>query len=291
VASIRDLVVDAHVHFWDPGVLHYPWLRPVPELERTFLPGDYDPFREGDGAVDAVVFVEANCAPGEGADEVAFVEGLAMREPRVTGVVAFADLLDEQARSLTLDRLSKRPRVAGVRYSIQGHPAGFALQRAFVRGVQEVGSKGLTFDVCATATQLPDVAELVRRCPGTRFVLDHCGKPAIRDDAFDNWGVDLARLAAHDHICCKLSGLLTEARSDQRVDAALAPYAEHVVACFGAERIMYGSDWPVVTLAGGVAEWRGFVDRFTAGWSPDERRCFYAANAIRTYGLTPNATN
>lgn len=283
----RPLVIDAHVHFWDPGRLRYAWLDETPALRRPFLPSDYEPL--ANGSVAAIVFVEANAEPAESAAEVAFVDRLAAAEPRIAAAVAFVDLLDGSRRDAALERLATSPRVVGVRYHIQGQPASICRDEAFVRGVQEIGGAGLTFDLCATADQLPDVAKLIQRCPGTQFVLDHCGKPAIRDDAFASWASDVARIAAHGNVCCKLSGLFTEARPEQRHFEPIRPYAEHVLASFGVGRLMYGSDWPVVSVAGGVAAWRAFTDRFTATWSAADRRKFYSDNAIRFYRLPIHA--
>src|SRR5262249_28455837 len=150
---------------------------------------------------------------------------------------------------------------------------------------------GFTFDLCVTPDQLDDAVELVRRCPDARFVLDHCAKPAIRDNAFAPWALAIEHLAMHDHVSCKLSGLMTESRSDQRTAEALRPYAEHVRTCFGATRLLYGSDWPVCTLAGGEGLWRDIVEELTADWTSDERRAFYADNALRLYGLARNANH
>lgn len=276
-------VVDAHVHFWDPAELRYPWLDGEPALRRPFVPADYEPLATS--GVDTVVFVEANCTPADSAAEVALVERLAAAEPRIAGMVAFVDLLDEAARPSALARLSRAAGVVGVRQNIQGRAPGFSVDDAFVRGVEDVGHRGLAFDLCAAAGQLAEVTELVRRCPGTLFALDHCGKPAIRNDAFEPWATNIARLAAHPNVSCKLSGLLTEARAEQRRDEALLPFARHVLDCFGPSRLIYGSDWPVVTLAGGAAMWRAFTDRFTAAWTSADRQLFYSNNAIRLYGL------
>ncbi|MDB4883758.1 MAG: amidohydrolase 2 [Gemmatimonadetes bacterium] len=276
-------VVDAHVHFWDPALRRYPWLDDEPALQRAFLPADFAPLRTG--SVHAVVFVQADCDPASSDDEVAWVETLSNADPRVLGIVAHVDMLAEQTRSAALDRLAQRERVVGVRHNIQGHPAGYATDAAFVRGVQQVGARGLTFDLCITGGQLSEVVELVDRCPDTRFVLDHCGKPAIRDDAFATWAKQIERLAGHERVSCKLSGLLTEARSDQRSVGGLRLYAEHVVRCFGPERVLYGSDWPVATLSGGAEVWRVITDELSAAWSEADRRAFYADNALRFYGL------
>jgi L-fuconolactonase len=277
-------VVDAHVHFWDPTLLRYPWLEQEPTLQRTFLPADFEPLRAGD--VDAVVFVQADCAPEQSLGEVAWVEALASAEPRIVGIVAYVDMLAgaEQIAS-ALDRLEQSTMVVGVRHNIQGHAPGFAAEPEFARGVRQVGARGLAFDLCITGGQVAEVVTLVERCPDVRFVLDHCGKPAIRDDAFTSWAAPLERLASHEHVSCKLSGLLTEAREDQRDAPSLRRYADHAVQCFGAARMMYGSDWPVSTLGGGAERWRGVTDELTASWSADERRAFYANNALQFYGL------
>ena len=239
-------IVDSHVHFWDPGGIHYPWLKSVPALDRAFLPSDYAAATDGT-AITQLVFVEGNCRPE--------------------------------------DELASSPRVKAIRHNIQGQPRGFALQPAFVEGVRAVGRRGLTFDLCVTHEQLREVTDLVRRSPDTRFVLDHCGKPAIRHGRLEPWRSDIACLAAQENVCCKLSGLLTEAEPQRRRDEDLTPYAASVVECFGTERVLYGSDWPVVTLAGSWGDWYGFTERFTAAWTAAERRRFYADNALRVYAL------
>jgi len=277
-------VVDAHVHFWDPHVLHYQWLNENPSLCRAFKPTDYDELHAG--GVSAAVFVEANCHPDETLDEVRFVEGIADANPSIAGIVAYIGIGNSRATSETLERLTERPRVVGVRHNIQGHASGYCTTTAFVDAVREVGRRGLPFDLCITASQLEDARTLVARCPDTSFVLDHCGKPAIRDNDFATWAADLELLAQHDNIVCKLSGLLTEARDDQRNDQVILPYAEHALQCFGESRMLYGSDWPVVSIAGGATAWRAMVDRFTSTWSPSARQAFFADNAIRTYRLS-----
>jgi L-fuconolactonase len=283
---VRIGVVDSHVHFWNPAELHYPWLDELPALQRALLPPEY---RAAAGAVPVtrVVFVECNCRPEEAQREVRFVEHLAEGdgEPRISGIIAYADLTGATALDRALDALRCSPLVKGVRHNIQGHPAGFALEPAFVDGVREVGRRGLTFDLCVTHDQLGEVAELVERCPPTRFVLDHCAKPPIRTRQLEPWRACLARLAAHENVCCKLSGLLTEAERAGWREDDLIPYATAAVECFGIERVMYGSDWPVLTLAGSYADWYGFTDRFTTSWSTADRSRFYADNAVRVYGL------
>lgn len=277
-------VVDSHVHFWDPAELDYPWLDALPALRRPFGPAEYAA-ASAEAPVERVVFVECNPAPGQGVAEARRVQRLAEAEPRLAGIVAFADLLDLGSLVGVLDELSSLPLLRGVRHNIQGNPPGFCLQPAFVAGVLEVGRRGLSFDLCATHDQLGEVAELAARCPDTRLVLDHCGKPAIRDRAMEPWRDSIARLASLEHVWCKLSGLLTEADPARWSEDDLLPYADHIAAAFGTGRLMYGSDWPVLTLAGPYGAWYQFTRRFTRDWSPDEARRFYRDNAAEFYRL------
>lgn len=277
-------VVDAHVHFWDPAELRYLWLEGHPALGQAFLPRDYAA-ATGGIPIAQVVFVECNCLPEQSRQEVAFVDRLALTEPRIAGIVAFADVADARGLEQVLDALSCSPKVKGVRHNIQGQPAGFSLRPSFVRGVRAVGRRGLTFDLCVTHDQLGEITALVRACPDTRFVLDHGGKPGIRHRGIEPWSANIARLAAHENVCCKLSGLLTEAGPERWVEDDLIPYAARIVECFGTERVLYGSDWPVLTLAGSYRDWYGFTERFTDGWTATERSRFYGDNAVRVYGL------
>ena len=274
-------LIDAHVHFWDPRALRYPWLDAYPSLRRRYGPAEYAA-AVGDAPVSAVVLVEGNCIPAQNLAEVRGFERIA-EAVAVAGIVAFADVTS--ALPDALDALATSPLVKGIRHNIQGEAPGFCLQTAFVNGVRDIGRRGLTFDLCATHDQLADVIELVRRCPDTRFVLDHCGKPAIRERALETWARNLGVLAEHDNVSCKLSGLLTEATPSQRNAAGLMPFVDRVVERFGPRRLMYGSDWPVLTLAGTYADWYAFTRRVTAAWSDAEQADFYAGNAMRVYGL------
>jgi L-fuconolactonase len=276
------MIVDAHVHFWDPGELEYPWLEPMPELRRAFLPADFT--RAADGAsVSRLIAVEANCAPSQGAREVEFFERLSKTDPRVAGIVAYVDLNDTAARDRALDGLASHSLVKGVRHNIQGQPPGFCVQRPFVDGVREVGRRGYTFDLCITADQFADAIALVERCPETRFALDHCGKPQIRDGDVA-WPDLIERLSRFAHVSCKISGLLTEASPDSALDDSLR-YAMHAAECFGAKRVMFGSDWPVLTVAGAYAEWLSLARALTASWPASDARRFFGDNASEFYRL------
>ncbi len=277
-------VVDAHVHFWDPGALPYPWLDEFPSLRRAFLPPQHAAATAAT-PVERLVVVEGNCHPVRAREEVRWVEELKRRESRIAALVAYVDCTSDGAAG-EIEHWVAHPLVRGIRHNVQGHAPGFCLQPAFVAGVREAGRRGLTFDICATHDQLANVLALARLCPDTPLVLDHFGKPPVGEvAAFAPWAERVRELAALPHVCCKVSGLLTEAAPECRRDENLLPYAERVLDCFGPERLIFGGDWPVVTLAGTWDEWYGFTRRFTAAWSDEERAAFYAGNAERFYGL------
>jgi L-fuconolactonase len=277
-----DGIVDAHVHFWDPALLEYPWLRELPMLDRAFRPPDYDAAIAG-AQVNGTVVIEANAAMGDTRGEARWFDRLAQLDERIRGIVAYV-AVDSMDRDRTLDELANVARVKGIRHNIQGEPAGFCLRFNFIDGVRTAGRRCFSFDLCATHDQLGEVVELVTQCPETHFVLDHCGKPAIRDAALEPWKTHIRALAERQNVSCKLSGLLTEA-APHCTDRDLMPYAEHVVECFGAARVMYGSDWPVLTLAGDYSRWLEFTRMLTSSWTPDEQRAFYSGNATRFYAL------
>ncbi|HEX9483186.1 MAG TPA: amidohydrolase family protein [Gemmatimonadaceae bacterium] len=286
--SIRRMVIDSHVHFWDPTALSYPWIGQVYALRRPFLPADFAALSED--RLDGIIVVEANSAAADAPAEVEFLAELATREPRIMGIVVFLDVTDHATLDATLPALARRDAVVGVRHNVQGTPRGYCLTSTFVRGVRRVAAERLTFDLCITADQFDEALSLVEQCDGVDIVLDHCGKPAIRNDAFAPWAAAIERMASHARVTCKISGLLTEARPDQRHADALRPYVDHVRACFGADRILYGSDWPVVTLAGGEALWRDIMDELTADWPAAEQEAFYSGNAARRYDLRRHAS-
>jgi L-fuconolactonase len=277
--------VDSHVHFWDPPGLPYPWLDAEPTISRAHVPSDLLT-EAGNHAPRHIVFVQAGCERSRSLDEVTWVEGLAEREPKIAAIVAFAPVDEGAATTRALDALCERPLVRGVRHLIQDATDPQLCQRpAFVDGVRSVGQRGLCFELCLRKEQLPAAIELVRACPDTRFVLDHAGKPDIRAARLDPWRADIETIAAFPRVVCKLSGLVTEAHATAWTPDDLRPYVEHVIACFGPGRLLFGSDWPVVKLASTYTRWlesaRALLDRL----APADRDAIFFDNARRTYRI------
>jgi L-fuconolactonase len=278
-------IVDAHIHFWDPAGLRYPWLTELPAIHRPFLPADLLA-QVGPHELEKIVFVQAGAHPDDALAEVAWVSELARSEPRIDAIVADAPLEDGVAVAGHLAALQKYPLVKGVRRLIQAEGLGFANTPAFIQAVQLLPDYGFSFDICIVHYQLGDVLQLVAACPDVAFVLDHFGKPAIKVGGMEPWASQIAELAAFPNVHCKLSGLITEADHDAWQPADLQPYIDHVLACFGPARLMYGGDWPVSLLAtDSWASWVATAEAALSGCSKAEKAAIFAGNASAFYRL------
>jgi L-fuconolactonase len=277
--------VDAHVHFWDGARMPYPWLADVPAIAGAHTPVELA--REAGALLpDAIVFVEAAVDPARALDEVEWVETLAAREPRIAAIVAQVAVDRGVETEAALGALAGRALVRGVRHNLQDYAdPGHCLRPAFIDGVRAVGARGWTFDLCVRHAQLPACTALVRACPETTFVLDHAGKPYIRGGVLDPWRKNVAALAGLPNVVCKLSGLVTEADPATWTPAALAPYVDHLLSCFGPGRLLFGSDWPVVNLAANYTRWLETALDFLAPLSENERAGIMSQNTRRIYRL------
>jgi L-fuconolactonase len=276
-------VVDAHVHLWDPSRLRYSWLDGT-ELDRLI---DASTLRATSGTVTDFVVVQADCAESQGLAEVEWLVEQSDQLPGLRGIVAFAPLERGADVRDYLAALRANPSVVGVRRLIQDERPGFAVADRFLDGVAALADFELTFDVCVRSSQLDEVIELVRRTPDVQFVLDHVGKPRIGADP-SRWRLQIAELAARHNIVCKLSGLMTEIVSEPTGVEAVEPYLAHALAEFGPERCVFGSDWPVMTLAASYSDWLDLVVSLVPG--EDDRRAVLAGTAERVYELSASAT-
>jgi L-fuconolactonase len=283
-------LLDSHVHFWDPHHLTYPWLAEVPPLNRAFTPEDLAAQRPE--PVD-VVFVEAGRAAHQAGAEIDHVRRAARHRPWIRGVVAHADLEDPTRARPVIRAYAGDPFVVGVRRNVQDEAAGFTAAGGFRAGVRLLGDAGLPFDACVRAHQLPELAELAAACPQTTIVLDHLGKPSPPGDS--SWGQALRRLARHGNVVCKLSGLATEA-APGTARSLIAATLREALQIFGPGRCLYGSDWPVMTLATDYGSWLDLVRAALAAHAPEAADAVLYGNAARIYQvdratpLIPNGT-
>jgi L-fuconolactonase len=278
-------IVDAHHHLWDLRVRDQDWISgaELAPLRHNFLLGDYQALARAHG-VTASVVVQTVTVPGETPELLA----LAGASDLVAGVVGWADLTEPGIadRIAELAAMPGGAKLVGLRHQVQSEPDPQWLGRADVRrGLAAVAAAGLTYDLVVTAGQLKPAARAAADLPDLVFVVDHLGKPPVAAGRTQPWARDLRRLAALPNTVAKLSGLVTEADWHGWTVADLRPYADVALDAFGPDRLMFGSDWPVCTLAasyGGVLE----AARELAGQlSEAERAAVFAGTATSTYGL------
>jgi L-fuconolactonase len=278
-------VVDAHHHLWDLGVRDQDWITgPVlAPLRRDFLLADFQPLADANGVAASVV-VQTVTAPGETPELLT----LAAASDLIAGVVGWADLTDLGIgdRIAALRRMPGGAKLVGLRHQVQSEPDPDWLTRPDVlRGLAAIAEAGLVYDLVVTAGQLPAAARAAAAVPGLRFVLDHLGKPPIASGRTEPWAADLRRLAALPNTVGKLSGLVTEADWDRWQVTDLRPYTDVALDAFGPDRLMFGSDWPVCTLAARYGDVLAAARDLTAGLSPDERAAVFFGTATAVYGL------
>ena len=278
-------IVDTHVHLWDLGRFRLPWLEPGSPLDRDYLPDDYLRAAEGLDVVRAV-YMEVDVEPSQHAAEAEYVVDLCRRRvgPLVGAVIGGRPSADDFRAYL--DRFRDAPEVKGGRQVLHGAgtPPGTCLTPEFIRGVQLLGERGLSFDLCLRPGELGDAARLVEACPGTSFILDHCGNPDVRSADLSGWRADVARLAERENVVCKVSGIVATAAPGWAAEE-LAPVVEHVLASFGPERVVFGGDWPVCTRGATLRQWVEALRSIVAERGEAECRKLLHDNAVRVYRL------
>jgi len=277
-------IVDTHVHLWHPKQLRYPWLAEVPALNRPYLLKDYIA-AYGALAIESIVFVQCDTHPDDGLKETAWVTSLAAVDPRIQGIVAWAPLEEGVQVAPFVEKLAENRLIKGIRRLIQSESVDFCVQPNFVSGVKTLSRYGLSFDLCIFHPQLANAIRLVEQCPHVQFILDHIGKPDIKNQLFDPWKQEIETLAGFANVHCKISGLVTEADLETWTPADLQPYIEHVITCFGFDRVLYGSDWPVSTQASDYPRWVQTLTDAVSGCTSQELRNLFRDNAIKFYKL------
>ena len=278
-------IVDTHIHLWDPSVLRYPWLEEVPFLNKPYLLADY---RNACGEinVETMIFVQCDTHPDDNLKEAEWVTSLSKEDPRIRGIVAGAPLEAGDGVKPLLEQLADIPLVKGIRRLIQSESLEFCVQPDFISGVQSLEKFGLIFDICIYHPHLANTIQFVKQCPNVQFILDHIGKPNIKDQLFEPWKREIKELSEFPNVFCKVSGLVTEADFERWTAADLKPYIDHVIECFGFDRVIYGSDWPVAAQATEYSRWVDTLERAVSGCSDDELSRLFRDNALQFYRVS-----
>jgi predicted TIM-barrel fold metal-dependent hydrolase len=277
-------ILDAHHHLWDTRRLRYTLFDELPALNRPYTIDEFEPVAARNGVIGSIC-VEAASAGADGFSEATWLLGQGSAE-LVQGIVVWAPL-ERPDLAAYLDRLREIDdgRIVGVRRSFEFEEPDFASHDEVVAGVQEVARRGLVCDVVVFHPALPAVVDLVRACPEAMFVLDHLGKPPIRDGLLGLWSEHIAELASFPNIVCKISGLMTEADHARWRTEDLVPWIEHAIRCFGWSRVLFGSDWPVCRLAGTYERWLEVATTASRSATAEQKQAFFVDNARRAYRL------
>ncbi|ORE01369.1 amidohydrolase 2 [Rhizopus microsporus var. microsporus] len=296
-------VVDAHVHFWHPDEVYIPWISGTEHKDAK----EYAQEAKRVG-VHYVIYVETNVDSHHGLVEAEWINRYADSLTAsatfggIGGIVAFAPVHQGRHVSSYLRTLIRLvgTKLKGVRYLIQdssGDPKRVC-HPDFVQGVQILGQHNLSFDLTINCNdcpeQFPPLKELVGQCPLVQFVLDHMAKPPCDSQpgeaAFEFWKSEMEALARYENVCCKLSGLLTELKKEHKRSKAamtkqLTPFIQVARDCFGPDRLMFGSDWPMCTLAASWQEWFEVLSDIVDHWTNEDKQKLFVTNAVRIYRL------
>ena len=276
-------IIDTHQHLWDTSNLEYPWLEGFDLLGKRYTAEDY---REAIGDLNVLKSVHVEGDPAE-TDVVKEVEWLTQisEEDGMIGAIAAAAPLEKPNAEAILEQLTGFGLVAGVRRMAWHHPdPQFYASPELINGVKLLKKFDLSFELCANHAQLPAAIELVKATPDVRHALNHCGGPDIKGGQFEPWATHVRELAAFENVHCKVSGIVTTA-SENWTREELKPYIQHLVEVFGYDRVMFGSDWPVCTLAATYQEWVAALSWAVEDASDAEKNRLFYENASEFYSV------
>lgn len=274
--------IDAHHHLWKYSVADYGWITPeMKVIKRDFLPEDLEPLMHHFG-IEGTVAVQAR----QTLEETEWLLGLAAKHPLIRAVVGWVPLTDGAGVKRSLEKFAGNRTLRGVRHVVQDEAdPRYILRSDFNEGVRALREFGLRYDILIFERHLPAAIEFVDRHPDQTFILDHVAKPRIKDKVISPWDRNIKELAKRQNVYCKLSGMITEADPQRWTPEILRPYIEIVLGAFGARRVMYGSDWPVMLLAGSYERWYRTVTVAIEKFSKAERDRIMGGTAAEAYGI------
>ncbi len=277
--------IDTHLHLILPELFDYDWINGIPALVDQVFDGPDYLAAAADSDIDAAIFVEVDVAEKDFISEAAHLCALAENQTHgIVGVIAACrpENADFDAQLETL----KHPHLLGFRRVLHTQHDDLSTSELFRQNIARIGAACLTFDLCVLPHQLAIGAELIDACPNTQFILDHCGVPNIAAGDLGFWREQLRELARRPHLACKISGIIAYAQGDAAITAdTLRPVVEHAIDCFGWDRVLWGSDWPVCNLTRDLRTWTTLLDEILAPCAPTERAQLYRDNARRIYQL------
>ena len=278
-------IVDTHQHLWDLDLFRYSWLSSVPTLNRSFRMADYLQAAAGLNVVKSV-HLEADVDEQYMLDETRHLLALADQPDNPLAGIVACGRPERTDFGNYLENIAGHPKLKGIRRVLHTRPDELGQGQLFIENVGTLSGYGLSFDICVLARQLPIAINLVSRCTDVSFILDHCGVPQVKEKILDPWRVHIAEIATFPNVVCKVSGLVAYADAKNWTADHLRPYIEHVIACFGWDRVMFGSDWPVCTLSATFKQWVTALHSITEAAGESNQRKLFHDNAVRVYRLT-----
>ncbi|MGX1930935.1 amidohydrolase family protein [Flagellimonas sp. 2504JD4-2] len=275
------MIIDSHQHFWMFDPVRDAWIdESMKAIRKDFLPSDLKPILDANG-VDGCVAVQAD----QSEEETQFLLDCAEKNEFVKGVVGWVNLLVSKAEE-RLEHFASHALLKGMRHIVQAEPdPNFMLRPDFQSGIAKLSKFDLTYDILVYPHQLSAAVELARKFPEQKFVLDHIAKPKISDGLDSQWALHMRSLALCSNVSCKLSGMVTETKDFEWQEMEFFPFMEVIIENFGADRVLFGSDWPVCLLAGSYENVISIVSNFIQQLSPTEQQKIMGLNAIHFYNL------
>ena len=274
------MIIDTHVHFWKYDKVRDAWITDQMKiLKQDHLPAHLLPTLKRND-VDGCVAVQA----GQSEYETHFLVELAKTHPEIKGVVGWVDLLNKNLGE-RLQFFSQYDVIKGWRHVVQSEPDDFLLREDFQNGIRALSPYNYTYDILIYHYQLKTALEFVSKFPKQKFVIDHCAKPDIGKKNIEEWKVLMKEVAQHPNVYCKLSGLFTETKWKQWSAGDFYPYLDVVFEAFGTDRLMYGSDWPVMLLSGIYVQWKSLLEKYMENFVEEDRLKVFGENAIEFYNL------
>ncbi|THF58974.1 amidohydrolase family protein [Ollibium composti] len=278
------MIVDTHLHLIDRKALRYPWLKGVPALDCDFSHDEYATEARRAG-IEAALHMEVDVDPADIAAETAHVEALSKRPGSLIAGAIVSCRPEEPGFPAWLDAVKANPFVKGFRRVLHVVPDDLSEDVLFRENVKRIAGSGLTFDLCVLPHQMKQAMALVDLAPDVQFVLDHCGVPDIKAGAEHPWREQIAEMARRPNVVGKISGVVAYADAGTWTAETLRPYVEHTIRAFGWDRVVWGGDWPVCTLGGGLLAWVAATHALLSGASEEERRKLLSGNARRLWRM------
>lgn len=273
-------MIDTHIHFWNYDKVKDAWITDdMKLLQKDFLPHDLKPVL-GKNKIEGAIAVQAD----QSENENEFLIRLSEENSFIKGIVAWVDFQNENIENKLL-YYSKFSVVKGFRHIVQAEPKGFLQNEKFLKGIGLLQQFNFTYDLLIYENQLPEAIGFVNKFPGQKIIIDHCAKPDIKIKSIDEWKKGIEEISKNKNVYCKLSGLTTEANWNSWNEKDFYPYLDIVFKNFGTDRLLFGSDWPVVLISGGYARWKALLENYMQDFSNEEKENIFEKNAIQFYNL------